>query len=175
MRPKTQTLSAVGNSPWLPIDYRGDQFGIAIGVNLSDGATLTYSIQHTFDPAFNAVDCTISRTTTVATVTFTSAHGKVTGDSIIVSGIREPNLSGTFAIASTPSDTTLTYTVVDTGSTSESAKAVLYSVFEHDSLTGLSVTADGGYTLPPSAIRLIVSAFTDGNATANYNFLSRGA
>lgn len=175
MRPKKQTLAAVGSSNWLPVDFRGDQFGIGIGVNVSSGSTLTYSIQHTFDNVYEVQNVAIARVTTTATVTFDSPHGKVTGDSINITGTREDNLAGTFAIASTPSDTTLTYTVSDTGSTAESAKATVYSVFEHESLTGLSATADGGYTLPPSAIRLIVSAHSAGNVTANYQFLSRGA
>jgi len=172
MRPKKQSLSAAGSANWIPVSEIGAHFGIGIGVNVSNGGTLTYSIQHSFDDPQTTIDCTIARVTTVATVTFTSPHGKDVGDSIAVSGITEDNLLGTFAVASVPSTTTLTYPVADTGSAAESAKAVLFSVFEHDTLTGLTGNADGGYTLPPSAVRLTISAFTDGVAEANYRFLS---
>ena len=173
MRPKRQFLDAQGNAPWVPVDYRGTQFGVGIGVNVSDGATLTYSIQHSFDEPELLLDCTISRAATSATARFKEAHGKVVGDSINVTGINEPNLSGVFDIASVPSDTTLTYTVSDTGSTDERARAVLFSVFENADLSGQTGKQNGNYVLPPSVIRLVITAHTDGNATANYNFLSR--
>ena len=173
MKPIKQTLGAAGNSDWIPIDYRVNGFGVGIGVNVSDGSTLTYSIQHTFDSTSDAVAVSIARVTTVATATLADPHGKSVGDSITITGISEDNLTGTFAIASVPSDTTLTYTVADTGAVSESAKATVYSVFEHETLSGLAVSSDGGYTLPPSAIRLIVSAYTSGNVAANYLFLSK--
>ena len=173
MRPNKQTLDAAGNSPWVPIDFRVNGFGVGIGVNVSSGGVLTYSIQHTFDSVSDPVSVSIARVTTVATVAFEEPHGKSVDDSITVTGITEDNLTGTFAIASVPTDLTLTYTVVDTGSAAETAKASVFSVFEHDTLTGLSAAADGGYVLPPSAIRLVVSAFTSGNVTANYLFLSK--
>ncbi len=173
MKPKKQTLDAAGNAPWHVVDYRISDFGIGIGVNVSSGSTLTYSIQHTFDNPFTIVPVTIARVTTTATVTFAEPHGKSIGDSINITGTREDNLAGVFDIATVPSTTTLTYTVLDTGSAAESAKATVFSVFEHDSLTGLSVNADGGYTLPPSAVRLICSAHTTGTVDANYYFLSK--
>ncbi len=173
MRPNKQTLDALGNSPWMPVDYRINDFGVGIGVTVSDGGVLTYSIQHTFDQVFERIPVSIARVTTVATVTFVEPHNKSVGDSIAIGGTQEANLKGTFDIASVPSDTTLTYTVANTGSTSENAQATPYSVFEHETLSGLSANSDGGYTLPPSAIRLVVSAFTSGNVTANYLFLSK--
>ncbi len=123
MKPAKQTLTALSNAPWVPVDYRVNGFGIGIGVNVSDGGVLTYSIQHTFDPVSAPVSVSIARVTTAATVTFDEAHGKSIGDSITVTGTTEDNLVGTFAIASVPTDTTLTYTVTDTGSAAESARA----------------------------------------------------
>lgn len=172
MKPKKQVLTAAGNSDWITNDYRVSDFGVGIGVNVSSGGVLTYSIQHTFDQTDTPISCTIARVTTVATVTFTEPHGKSAGDSINVIGTRESNLAGVFDIATVPSDTTLTYTVSNTGSAAENASAILYSVFNHDSLTGLSVNADGGYSLSPSAMRISVTAFTSGNVTANYIFSS---
>ena len=119
MRPKKQTLDSQGNANWLPVDYRSNDFGIGIGVNLSDSGSLTYSIQHSFDNPHDDIDCVITRSGTTATATFKEPHGKAVGDSITVTHNREDNLKGTFDIASVPSDATLTYTVAATGSTQE--------------------------------------------------------
>lgn len=171
MRPKKQTLSAAGDANWIPVDYRGNQFGVSVGVNVS--GALTYSIQHSFDSPFDEKPVTITRVTTTATADFGEPHGKVVGDSINVIGIREDNLDGVNAITAVTANT-VDYVVADTGSTSEEGKAVLFSVFDNDDLNGLTVSADGGYVLPPSVTRLSVSAFTSGTVTANFTFLSRG-
>jgi hypothetical protein len=39
-------------SGWLPVDHRTNDFGVALGVVVSSGATLTYDVQHTFDDVF---------------------------------------------------------------------------------------------------------------------------
>jgi len=172
MKPKKQVLTAAGSSDWITNDYRVSDFGVGIGVNVSSGGVLTYSIQHTFDQTDTPIACNINRSVTTATATFSEPHGKSAGDSINVIGTRENNFAGVHEITGIFSDTALTFTVSSTGSTNEDAQAILYSVFEHDSLTGLSVNADGGYTLSPSAMRISVTAFTSGNVTANYVFSS---
>lgn len=171
MRPKQQKLTALGTSPWVVVDFHSGAFGVGIGVNLSESADLTYSVQFTFDNPFKELDCTITRATTVATATFSENHGKAVGDDIQVNGIREDNLKGLFVIASVPSETTLTYTVVDTGSTSEKAKAVLYSVFTHPDLSSLTTKAEAALSQPPTAIRLNCTVFAVGTVTANYTFV----
>ena len=172
MRPKKQSLSAAGDANWIPVDFRGDQFGISIGVNVS--GTLTYSIQHSFDSPYNTMPVTITRTTTTAVADFGEPHGKVVGDSINVIGIREDNLDGVHEITAVATNT-VSYVVANTGSTSEQGKAILFSVFENDDLTALTASADGGYVLPPTVTRLSVSSYTSGTVTANFTFLSRGA
>ena len=172
MKPKKQTLTAAGASAWVPVDYRGSQFGIGIGAQCSNDWNGTYSIQHTFDDPYNTIDCTISRTTTTASITFPSEHGLVVGDSVTVTGIREDNLSGTFPVAAITSATVCTYTVSDTGSAAENAKVTPMKVFEHDTLTAKTATADGGYDLPPACIRANVTTFTAGDLIVNYRFLS---
>ena len=170
MRPKKQTFSAAGDANWSPVDFRGDQFGVSIGVNVS--GTLTYSIQHSFDSPYNTMPVTITRTTTTAVADFGEPHGKVVGDSINVIGIREDNLDGVHEITAVAANT-VSYVVADTGSALEEGKAVLFSVFSNDDLAALTASADGGYVLAPSVTRLTVSAYTSGTVTANYTFLSR--
>lgn len=57
-RPMRVTLSAAGVSQPLIFNQMAVVFGVGLGVTLSAGATLTYSVQYTyddvFDPNFNA-------------------------------------------------------------------------------------------------------------------------
>ena len=175
MKPQKQTLSAVGSTDWLPVDWRGDQYGIGVGANVSSGGALTYSVEYTFDNPYDTVAVDIARVTTVATVTFAVAHGKSVGDSITVTETREDNLAGTFAIATVPSDLTLTYTVSNTGSAAESAQAAVFTVFADTNFSAISASANALINTPVSMIRTSISAFTSGNLTTNYIFLSRGA
>ncbi len=41
-------------SGWLPLNYRGSDFNIGLAVDVSTGATLTYTVQHTFDDVQSA-------------------------------------------------------------------------------------------------------------------------
>jgi hypothetical protein len=54
MRRQDVTVSSATASPPLPVDYRAQVFNIGIGCVLSAGASLTYSVQHTFDDVFAA-------------------------------------------------------------------------------------------------------------------------
>ena len=92
------------SSPWIPVNYRSRDFGLAIGVDLSEGASLTYSIEHTFEPI--------------------------------------GNISGNPAIQT------------------------------HESLVNLTASADGNYEYPPTAVRMVVSTFTSGQAA--FTIINKG-
>ena len=47
MRPVTVTVSGIGVSAPIPMDYTANQFSVAVGVKIS--ATATYTVEHTFD------------------------------------------------------------------------------------------------------------------------------
>lgn len=49
MRPIRVTVSSQTTSAVIPLDMYQDPFNVGIGVALSAGATLTYTVQHTFD------------------------------------------------------------------------------------------------------------------------------
>lgn len=49
MRPIRQTLSAVGVTPPIVLDTYRDPFNVGLGIALSPGAVLTYTVQHTLD------------------------------------------------------------------------------------------------------------------------------
>ena len=52
MRPKKVTVTGIGTSAWIPIDYKQDPTNIGIGCVLVSGTT-TYSVEHTFDDVFD--------------------------------------------------------------------------------------------------------------------------
>jgi hypothetical protein len=43
------TQDSAGVSRWVPLDYKQVPFNVGLGVKLSAGANLTYTIEHTFD------------------------------------------------------------------------------------------------------------------------------
>jgi len=49
MKPVTVTVSSATTSATIPLDWRENDFKVALAVVLSGGAVLTYSVQHTFD------------------------------------------------------------------------------------------------------------------------------
>jgi hypothetical protein len=53
MRPQTVTVSSQASSAWIPVDMYQTPFNIGFGVTLSAGASLTYTVEHTFDDIFD--------------------------------------------------------------------------------------------------------------------------
>lgn len=49
MRPVKVTVSSQTESATIPLDWRQEDFKVALGVVLSGGAVLTYTVEHTFD------------------------------------------------------------------------------------------------------------------------------
>lgn len=54
MRPIRVTVGAVGVSNPIPLDHYQGPFNVGLGVTLTPGAALTYTVQHTFDDVFAA-------------------------------------------------------------------------------------------------------------------------
>ena len=163
MRPTSVRLSAAGFSPWIPINRMSNSFGIGFGCTIEDGATLTYSAQHTFDDLYaEYTDFTIARVTTTATVTQAN-HGLRQGDWVYVKNAGAP-FDGFFAVAGVTDVNNFTYTVVNSGLLAASLLASLQKarVFDHTDVDDETGDQDGNYQFPPRAIRLLVSSYTDG-------------
>src|SRR5258708_2667525 len=154
--PARVVLSAVGNSPWVPLDYIQHPFQVTMAGLLSSTGNLTWGVQYTYDETNwdTAEPIKISRTTTVATVTWVN-HEMVTGDSAIVQNSGSSNLdsaqdSGGRPIAqdiTVVDDNTFTYPVANSGAASDNgfAKALRYRVFPHSILTGLTARSDSNF------------------------------
>jgi hypothetical protein len=70
----------------------------------------------------------VARTSATATVTTSAAHEFEAGDSVVVTGLTNTALNGTYTIVSAPTTTTFTYTTTTTGtiaSTADSGTAVV--------------------------------------------------
>jgi hypothetical protein len=158
---------AIGNSPWLVLDYLQRPFNVALYATLSFNGTLTYSVQHTPDNPNVTVPATISRAGTVATLSTQQAHGLSVGDAAVVVNSGDPNLDGNQAVATVVNATSFTYNVANTGALAglPSAAAALLRVFNHATMTGLTARAAGNYAYPTMATRVVVTAWTAGGVT----------
>lgn len=54
MRPIRVTVSSATASNVIPLDQYISPFNLGLGVSLSAGASLTYTVQHTFDDVFSS-------------------------------------------------------------------------------------------------------------------------
>jgi hypothetical protein len=170
-----QVSGAPGISPWLLLDYLQRPFNVALMASLSAAAAgVGYRVEYTPDNpnqtranTNNVVSLT--RATTVATLTFTNPHNLVVGDSVVVFGSGDPNLegNGSVTVASVVSPTVLTYTVANTGLAVASSytRAIPLRVFPHDFMVALTAKADGNIAFPCWAVRLNVTGLSAGVVT----------
>lgn len=168
-RPSVVTLSSATFSPWIKLNWRPTaSYAIGLGVLLTSGASLTYSVQHTFDNIYVPTkEWSGSRTTTTVTVTKT-AHGMSVADWVQVDAPATAPFAGTFAIAAITDADNFTYTVANSGATSVvwgSADIHTARVLPHSTLAAKTASADGNYAFPAIACRLIISSYTSGSAT----------
>jgi protein involved in polysaccharide export with SLBB domain len=146
--PVSVTQAAAGASAWIPLDWQQRPFNVALLASLSFDGNLTYKVEYTPDNPQKVTPCYITRSGTTATMTLAANHGLNVGDSVTVINSGDPNLNGTFPVASVPS-----------------AGAVLMRVFPHDYMVGLTAKADGNFAFPIMACRVNVTAYTAGSVT----------
>jgi protein involved in polysaccharide export with SLBB domain len=149
------------------LDWQQRPFNVALLASLSFDGVLTYKVEYTPDNPQKVTPCYITRSGTTATMTLAANHGLSVGDSVTVINSGDPNLNGTYPVASVPSANTLTYTVAATGLTTALPQAgvVLMRVFPHDYMVNLTARADGNFAFPISACRVTVTAYTAGSVT----------
>jgi hypothetical protein len=157
----TVTVSSASSSAWIPLNQWASSFAVSLAGVISNGASLTWKVEHTFGSVLRGEPCTITRSGTTATLVYTN-HGLTANDSIIVSGAGSP-FDGTYAVASVVDANTITYTVTNTGpTTAVGAKVNLLPVFDHETLVSQTTDADGNYAYPCSACRLTVTSYASG-------------
>lgn len=174
--PIIASLSALGSTPWIPLNYLQRSFAVSLAVVLSSGAVLTYTVQHTYDEpgpdAEHAVS--IARATTVATVT-DPLHKLSVGDTSVIYGSGSSQLNSQtdvagrmipWQVATVVDANNYTYTVANAGPAAAGVltRAKNFRVFNHSVLANLSARGDSNYNFPPQATRLIITAYTSGTA-----------
>lgn len=168
MRPVTVRLTSATWSDWVTLDRLSKQFQVALGVKLSSGASLTYSVQHTFDPISSSdQNFSIARVTTTGTVTRVG-HGLSVGDWFQLDNVLAPFIGtrgGQWAVASVVDADNFTFTVANSGATAV-AQGVGWihtaRIFNHSTLVAQTASGDGNYAFPPIACRLINTAYVSG-------------
>ena len=90
----------------------------------------------------------VARTSSTATLTTSTAHTFAAGDTVVVSGLTNDELDGTYTITTVPTDTTFTYTTTTSGS--------------------ISSTSDSGTALVTANARAVTDFTSQGSTTA-YN------
>ena len=65
----------------------------------------------------------VARTSSTATITTSAAHTMEAGDTVVVSGLTNDALNGTYTITTAPTDTTFTYTTTTSGTIASSSDA----------------------------------------------------
>lgn len=183
MRPADVYVNSATFSPWVSVDYIQSGFGIGLGFSLSAGASLTASVQHTFDDFPNGHPITATQATTVITVTdrgFTQAYGNVdalgghglsVGDWVKLTGTSlQPTITGMdgeYSVATVVSATqyTLTSLVSQTATAGQFAQATTARVYPHANMVGMTTRKDGNYAYPVMAVRLLLTAWASGIAS----------
>ena len=166
MRPAVVTVSSATFSRWIPLNWRSSVYAIGLGVKLTSGAVLTYSVQHTFDSPWDAnYEWSASRSTTVGTITWV-AHQLSASDWVQFDAAAPFNAA--YSVTSISDADTFVVTVANSGvasTTFGNNQAHKARVFSHADLAAKTVSADGNYAFPARAVRLLISAYTSGSAT----------
>lgn len=166
MKTTSVTVGAAGVSSWIPLDTNRLPFNVGFGCTILTDTTLTYSVQYTFDNLANRQPCSISRSTTTATVTLAN-HGLSVGDSVLIENSGSTVLDGTYAVASVTNSSVFTYTVANSGATASAlgTTAIIMRVFDHPDIDDETTATNGNIAFPCTAMRLIVTSYTDGAVT----------
>lgn len=171
MRPTSVTVSTISASPLIPLDNTLSTANIGAVVDFnSAAATVTFSVEHTYDDLMQVKYATISRSTTTVTVTTVAAHQLSTGDVVVVRNANArtgaAGLDGTYTVTVT-STTAFTYTSGTSGTVSTTAgiEVTLLRMQVSSQFSAKTAATEGSFTVPITALRLNVSAIAAGAIT----------
>jgi hypothetical protein len=179
MRPVVLTQGAAGPSIWCTVNQLQNAFGIGLGAAITSGASLTYTVQHTFDDPGARRLVSVSRSGTTATVV-DNDHRLSVNDAVLITGSGSAvldsaaNTFGTAAqaasglipwdVASVVDANTYTYTVANSGPTTDQGNTFVYSarVWPHSTMAAQTGRSDGNYQYNVQAIRVRVTTWVSG-------------
>lgn len=188
MRPSYFNLSTVASSPWLPINWEQNPPSWAVVAVPSEDSGVTYSVQATYDGlgTENQFGVLVTRAAGVATVTFPFQHGLTTGDTVMIWGTGSTQLDSQpfpaqsgppwnpqggqlvpWTVASTPSNTTITYACANAGPTVDQGnyftKCSMQRVFPVvAALTAATTRQVAQLQYPVTAVRILATVASAG-------------
>ena len=162
--PIKQTVSSATRGAWIPLNILATPYNVSLAGVCSSNINATWLVEYSHDSPLYSVACQVSASTTTATLTLVN-HGLTTSDSIIVSGVGNANIDGTFQVAGVTDQNTITYAITSTTLASTPAKVSVMRVFTHSTLTAKTANSDGNIAFPVSAVRLRLSAWVAGYVT----------
>lgn len=175
MHPITLRLTAAGYTPWVPINRLQTSFNVGLEAVLSSGASMTYTVEYSLDnpngPMNLTQNFTLSRTTTVLTVT-KIAHGLSVGDWAKLWANGGAPLDAEFAaVASVVDANNFTVTVADAGLSAGNGVGWLQTMRATSlaAMAAKTATVASSLTFPVIATRLHVSTY--GSGTVDFNVI----
>ena len=121
-------------------------------------------------PEISKTVSNVARTSTTATITTSTAHTLEVGDSVVIAGLTNSALNGTYTIVTVPTTTTFTYATTTTGtiaSTADSGTAVVATnsravtdFTSQGSTTAYNVPGSGDYNAD-NAVDFILASTED--------------
>lgn len=170
-------LAALGFSQPIPINYQEQAFAVGCVGIPSSGASLTWSVQHTFDDPGPDGEHLVQFSQTANTITVTndygplitgplagnSGHGLSVADSVLMNiAPGNPAMGGHFAVASIISATSYTLTSPVSQSATGQVYVKGFRWFNHVSMVTQTGRLDGNYAFPVRALRLNVTVYASG-------------
>lgn len=137
----------------------------------TDEQYFIYNNEITFLPHFSAADVpssigvsSITRSSSLATVTTASAHGYNVGEFVVISGADQTDYNGTFRIVSVPSTTTFTMTVSNSPTTPATGtiSVIKNNIVYHYYKFGENLSSDSDTVLIPDQFSDVLPAFAAG-------------
>lgn len=182
MRPTRVSLSALGYTPPILLDWDQTPFNVSLAVSVSSGGSLTANVYYTIDSMAPEAYRPISLSRTGTTITVTNdyglqgsgvggnpdggTHGLSVGDFVEIA--QDATLAGFYTVASVVSATSYTLTSPTSGTyTGAPGTRVLTArLIEHSTLVGITTGhSAGNFSWPVSAAWLNVSVYSSGVAT----------
>lgn len=182
MRPTRVSLSAVGYSTPISLDWYQTPFGVSLAISMSSGGTATASVFYCIDDlsaASGRAVTGVARSGTTITVTGDyglpsgpnptsgdgNTHGLSVGDLVQLYGCGI--LDGWYNVASVLSASSYTLTSGSSGTYTAPGSPMVVSgrMVQHAVLANVTSRTVSNFNLPVSAVQLNVSAYTSGVVT----------
>ena len=168
-------VAGTGNSPIALVNHRQQSFSVTARVTVPSTETATYSVYESLDDPETQLICTLSRTGTTATLTYTN-HGLNVSDWVLVRD-QGSVFDGLFQVASVVDANNITYTVANSGATAGTSFANFAPIrtIVPTALSAKTATAENTWTAPIRVLIMKISAHSVGTGSLVFEVLQGSA